>query len=104
MSEFNVELLNSLHDRSNFECSESSLDDYLKRYAHQNMKNDSARVYVAVQPDKGTRICAYFTLSAGNVDAFQFPDRVRKGWPRDVPTILVGRLAVDREFQGRGLG
>lgn len=104
MSEFNIERLDSRHDRANFECGESLLNDYLKRYARQNMKNDSARVYVAVQPDNTERICAYFTLSAGNVDALQFPDRVRKGWPRDVPTVLVGRLAVDRDFQGRGLG
>ena len=104
MSEFNIELLDSFHDRANFECGEDSLNNYLKRYARQNMKNDSARVYVAVEPDNVTRICAYFTLSAGNVDALQFPDRFRKGWPRDVPTVLVGRLAVDQEFQGRRLG
>lgn len=104
MSAFSIELLDSFHNRKNFNCGENSLNEYLQRYARQNMKNDSARVFVAVEPDDSTRICAYFTLSAGNVDALTFPDRAAKGWPRDVPTVLVGRLAVDGEFQGRGLG
>jgi len=100
---FWVELLATRHDRKRFDCGEPSLNDYLQRYARQNMNNDSARVYVAVQPDE-TRICDYFSLCAGHVDALSFPDRPRKGWPRDVPTALLGRLAVDGEFQRQGLG
>ena len=100
---FFVELLGARHDRKTFECGDISLDDYLARYARQNMSNDSARAYVAVRPDE-TRICGYFTLCAGHVDALAFPDRIRRGWPRDVPTALLGRLAVASEFQNQGLG
>ena len=103
MSDFQIERLEGRHDRKNFDCGEDSLNAYLQRYARQNVENDSARVYVATQ-NEANRICGYFTLCAGQVDALAFPDRIRKGWPRDVPTVLVGRLAVDLEFQGRGLG
>ena len=99
---FFVELLSARHDRKSFDCGEPSLNDYLQRYARQNMSNDSARVYVAVRPDE-TRICGFFTLCTGHVDALVFPDRVRRGWPRDVPTVLLGRLAVDSQFQNEGL-
>ena len=103
MSDFVIEPLAPYHDRKSFDCGESSLNDYLRRYARQNVENDSARVYVATQHEI-EQICGYFTLGASQVDALAFPDRVRKGWPRDVPTVLVGRLAVDLAFQGRGLG
>lgn len=100
---FFIEQLNKSHDKSLFDCGEPSLDNYLQRYASQNVKNDSARVYVAVQPEIA-RICGYFTLSASCVEVTNFAQRESRGWPRDVPTIHLGRIAVDREFQGQGLG
>lgn len=100
---FFIEALQKSHDKSQFHCGESSLDEYLRRYARQNMENDSTRVYVAVRPED-TRICGFFSLSAGEASVTDFPKRVARGWPRDVPTIHLGRIAVDREFQGQGLG
>ncbi len=100
---FFIEQLNKSHDKSLFDCGEPSLDNYLQRYASQNVKNDSARVYVAVRPENA-RVCGYFTLSASCVEVTNFPQRESRGWPRDVPTIHLGRIAVDREFQGQGLG
>lgn len=100
---FFIELLQKSHDKSQFNCGENSLDEYLKRYARQNVENDSARVYVAVRP-QDPRVCGFFSLSAGEASVTDFPRRVARGWPRDVPTIHLGRIAVDREFQGQGLG
>jgi ribosomal protein S18 acetylase RimI-like enzyme len=100
---FFIESFQRSHDKSSFDCGENSLNDYLQRYARQNVENDSARVYVAVRPDSA-RVCGYFTLSAGRVNITEFPGRVSKGWPRDVPTIHLGRIGVDVEFQGQGLG
>ena len=100
---FFIEQLNKSHGKSVFDCGEPSLNDYIQRYASQNVKNDAARVYVAVRPEE-PRVCGYFTLSAGRVNVTDFPQRESRGWPRDVPTIHLGRIAVDREFQGQGLG
>lgn len=100
---FFIEQLSKSHDKILFDCGESSLDEYLQRYARQNVENDSTRVYVAVRPEL-SRVCGFFTLSAGQVEIADFPKRESRGWPRDVPTIHLGRIAVDREFQGQGLG
>lgn len=100
---FFIEALSKAHDKSLFACGESSLDQYLQRYARQNVDNDSARVYVAVRPDE-PRVCGFFSLCAGEASVTDFPKRVARGWPRDVPTIHLGRIAVDRDFQGQGLG
>ncbi len=100
---FFIAALEKSHDKSRFSCGESSLDDYLKRYARQNGENDSARVYVAVRPDDA-RVCGFFSLSAGEASVTDFSKRVARGWPRDVPTIHLGRIAVDLDFQGQGLG
>ncbi|BCM91661.1 hypothetical protein IAD21_03536 [Abditibacteriota bacterium] len=100
---FFVDPLEIHHNRKTFDCGETMLNDYLKRFARQNMANGSSRTYVASQPDS-ERICAYFTLSAGAVAITDFPEDVRKGWPRLVPAVHLGRFAVDKEFQGQQLG
>jgi len=100
---FFVDPLDARHNRKNFNCGESVLNDYLNRYARQNMTIGSSRTYVATQPDSN-QICAYFTLSAGAVAISDFPEDVRKGWPRLVPAVHLGRFAVDVNFQGQQLG
>ncbi|RYG60836.1 GNAT family N-acetyltransferase [bacterium] len=100
---FFVEPLSSSHDRKNFDCGEPSLNQYLQRFAPQNTLNGSSRTYVATTADS-SRICAYFTLSAGAVATTDFPEDVRKDWPRLVPTVHLGRFAVDIEVQGQQLG
>ena len=100
---FWIESLANSHNRKNFDCGNNWLNDYLKRYARQNTANGASRTFVAVTPTE-TRICGYFTLSAGAVALNDFPEAARKGWPRLVPTVHLGRLAVDNEFQGQGLG
>lgn len=58
---FFVDPLEARHNRKFFDCGEPSLDEYLKRFARQNMANGSSRTYVAVTPDV-PRVCGYFTL------------------------------------------
>lgn len=100
---FWIESLQNHHERSDFDCGNAWLNDYLRRYARQNTANGSSRTFVAVLPTQ-TRVCGYFTLSAGAVALADFPETERKGRPRLVPTVHLGRLAVAREFQGQGLG
>ena len=100
---FFMEPLDARHNRKNFDCGEPSLDEYLQRYARQSTKSGASRTHVAVLPGE-TRVCAYLTLSAGAVALADMPEAERRGLPRLVPSIHIGRLAVDREFQGQGLG
>ena len=46
----------------------------------------------------------YYALATGSVDREDVPGKVKKNMPDPIPIILIGRLAVDREFKGRGIG
>jgi len=104
---FTLQLLDPRrHDRRGFACGEESLDTYLRRFAGQDSDRRAAVVYVLTPDDQPDRIAGYVTLANAAVVLQAVPEAARKQLPRypDVPATLVGRLAVDRAFQGRGLG
>jgi len=89
------------HDLSGFDCGEPALNDWLKQRA---LKNESrfSRTYVVVCD--GNRGVAYFCISAGAVERASAPGKVRRNAPDTIPISVIGRLAVSREYAGRGLG
>jgi GNAT superfamily N-acetyltransferase len=98
-----VEKLSSEHDRESFDCGQELLDNFLKHLATQYRKKNLGQTYVAVTPDK--RVIGYYTLSTSRVDFDNVPDDLRRQYPHiPIPVVLLGRLAVDRSFQGQGLG
>jgi GNAT superfamily N-acetyltransferase len=98
----NPEAIGDDHDVSTFDCGQPALNDYLQKFALQNHRNQSARTYVAC---RGKQVVAYYTLAAGSVRREETTARVAKGLARHpVPIVLLARLAVDRQEQGRGLG
>ncbi|TAN70196.1 MAG: GNAT family N-acetyltransferase [Methylobacter sp.] len=89
----------------NFGCGQPALDDYIRRYALQDIKRDLARVFVATPTDDLGCLAGFFTLSAGSVNCSDLPEKLAHKLPRyPVPVALIGRLAVDQAFQGKGLG
>ena len=92
--------LTAEHDLSAFDCGEPALNDWLRRQA---MKNESrfSRTYVVCE---GSRVVAYFCISAGSVERAAAPGRVRRNAPGTIPVSVIGRLAVSRDFAGIGLG
>ena len=47
----------------------------------------------------------YFSLTVGQVDSLDAPERIRKGMGRyPIPVLILARLAVARQDQGRGIG
>ena len=78
----------------------AALDDWLKRHAFANEKAGGSRTYVVCV---GRRVVGYYALATGAV-APAATGRVRRNMPDPVPVMLLGRLAVDRAFQGRGIG
>ena len=97
--------LDRSHDRAAFDCGEADLDTYLQRYARQNHESGGAKCFVAVPADAPTRILGFYTLSPASLIYARTPAIVSKGLGRyDVPVFRLGRLAVDRAMQGRGLG
>jgi GNAT superfamily N-acetyltransferase len=95
------ERLRSDHDRAEFASGEPALDDWLRRRALQNEESGASRTYVVCQ-DK--RVIAYYALAVGAVSHSGAPGRVRRNMPDPVPVMIIARLAVDRQFQGFGLG
>jgi predicted N-acetyltransferase YhbS len=94
--------LEASHDLSAFDCGAPALNEYLKKFALVNHRNQSARTYVA---RRGEVVVGYYTLAAGSVRREETPTRIAKGLSRHpVPVILLARLAVDRGEQGKGVG
>jgi GNAT superfamily N-acetyltransferase len=89
------------HDLSAFDSGEPALDDWLRRRAEQNELSGASRTYVVCD---GTRVVGYYTLAAGAVAHVDAPGRIRRNMADPVPVVVLGRLAVDRTFHGRGLG
>lgn len=100
----NIEPLNKNHDRTKFSCATASLDRYLKIQASQDMKRRISRVFVATT-EGSNRVVGFYTLSSLSVAAKSLPTILARKLPRHpLPTALIGRLAVDSEWQGKGLG
>ncbi len=90
------------HDRGQFDSGEQALDDWLRRYAGQNRRRDTAATWVIATPDG--RVVAYASLAMTAIDRSAAPRAVVKQAPDPVPALLLGRLAVDKQFAGLGLG
>jgi ribosomal protein S18 acetylase RimI-like enzyme len=92
-------------EATNFSCGQSALDDYIRRYAAQDVRRNVARVFLATPDDDPQRLAGFFTLSAGSVNCTDLPSSLARKLPRyPVPVALIGRLAVAVAFQGKGLG
>lgn len=102
--------LDASHDLDGFECGVPALDDWLKRQARNNAAQGATHTYVvtaAALPSTtaGTQpVVAYFALAAGAVAVAAAPGKVRRNMPDPIPVVVLGRLAIDRRCQGRGLG
>ena len=95
------EKLSAQLDLSCFDSGEPALDEWLRRRALQNEASGASRTYV-VCVEK--RVVGYYTLAVGAVALANAPGRVRRNMPDPLPVMVLGRLAVDREYQCRGIG
>lgn len=103
--EWREEALSRRHDRAGFDCGVPALNEYLQRYARQQHEGGGARTFVAVPLDTSATILGYYTISPGAIAFAKTPARLTRKLGRyDVPVFRLGRLAVSRPLQGRGLG
>jgi GNAT superfamily N-acetyltransferase len=89
------------HDVSAFDSGVPALDRWLKQRALDNEKSRASRTYVV---SAAGRVVGYHALASGAVALFGAPGRVRRNMPDPIPVMILGRLAVDREHNGRGIG
>lgn len=94
-------LLSAEHALDDFTCGVASLDEWLKRRAYPNQVSGASRTYVATE---GRRVVGYYCLASGALALNIAPSPVRRNMPDPVPMAVLGRLAIDRLWQGKGLG
>jgi GNAT superfamily N-acetyltransferase len=93
------------HDLSRFANGvHPSLDEWLRQRARAS-EGLSARTYVVCPSDEPDRVVGYFSISTAVTQRAALPSaKLRRGMPEQVPLLLVGRLAVDAPWRGRGVG
>lgn len=97
------EPLASQHRLEGFDCGKPALNDRLLRHARQAQGSGSAKTFLLADGDD--RVAGYFSLTVGQVDTLEAPEPIRKGMGRyPVPVVILARLAVSREYHGRGIG
>jgi GNAT superfamily N-acetyltransferase len=92
------------HKTGEFDSGAPTLDRWLRAYAGQSQRRDVARTFVTA--DLKLNVVGYYTLVASEVEHDSASSPVRAGVSRHfpIPVCLIARLAVDRSWQGRGLG
>ncbi|KKD36167.1 GNAT family N-acetyltransferase [Limnoraphis robusta] len=95
------EKLNSSHQIDNFDSGNHQLNDWLKKRALKNELEGGSRTYVVCV---GNVVIGYYCLASGAVAQTIATDRVRRNMPDPIPVMVIGRLAVDRQWQGKGIG
>jgi len=102
---YHIRPLDASINVASFQCGREHLDDYIRRYASQDVRRNVARVFVAIPENNPQQLAGFFTLSAGSVSCSSLPASLARKLPRyPVPVALIGRLAVRTNFQGKGLG
>lgn len=97
------EPLNVGHNIADFCCSDQGLNEWLKKKALKNHSTGISRVYV-ICAQNGQRVIGYYCLSTGSVQRKMAPGAYRRNSPEFLPVIVLGRLAIDQSYCGKGLG
>jgi len=95
------EPLSEAHELNDFISGETSLDDWLKRRAWPNQVSGASRTFVIAE---GRRVIGYYALASGAITVSIGVGRFRRNMPDPIPVVVLGRLAINRSQQGRGLG
>lgn len=97
-----IEKLQREHDLEAFDCGQQELNRFLQKYALPNQYSDGAQTYVGLVD---TLVVGYHSLATGSVEQERAPARVKKGLAsHSISILLLARLAVDRQWQGQGIG
>jgi GNAT superfamily N-acetyltransferase len=95
------EPLRAEHDVSAFDSGEPALDEWLRKRALANEQSGASRTYVITADG---RVVGFYCLAAGSVAKQAATGHIRRNMPDPIPVMTIGRLAIDHNFQGRGLG
>lgn len=89
------------HELAEFHSGVPELDDWLRRRARANQAGGASRTFVVCAEN---RVIAYYALASGAVKQPEAPGHFRPNMPDPKPVAVLGRLAIDQSYQGRGIG
>jgi GNAT superfamily N-acetyltransferase len=95
------EPLSDDHRIDAFDSGEPVLDEWLRRRAWANQESGASRTYVVCE---AKRVVAWYALASGAIAQAGVPGKFRRNMPDSIPVVVLARLAVDRNYQGRGVG
>ena len=98
--------LDHKHNRADFMCGKGLLDNYFWTMAKQDVKRKLSACFVLVD-NETNKVAGYYTLSSSSISNELIPETFKKMLPKSylsIPTVLLGRLAIDKDFQAKGLG
>lgn len=102
MTSFRIEKLTRRHAVDQFDCGEDALNRFLIRFALSNQQANASQTYLGLADDA---VIGFYTLVVGEVAFNDAPERLTKGLARHpVPIMLLARLAVSIDWQGKGVG
>lgn len=95
------EPISRTHLLDTFESGEPVLDHWLKHHALDNNSRGASRTFVVHDHH---RVIGYYSLATGSITTLKAPGKVRRNMPNPIPVMVLGRLAVDQDWQKHGIG
>jgi GNAT superfamily N-acetyltransferase len=93
--------LTTAHQVTDFDCGVDSLNEWLCKRAWKNQVIDVSRTFVICD---GESVIGYYCLSSAAISRVEMPKGKQRNMPDPIPAALIGRLAVDRRYQGKKIG
>jgi GNAT superfamily N-acetyltransferase len=105
LPDWHEEPISKKHDRASFDSGEPALNEFLRHHARQSHDKGAAKSFLVLSNADSKTILGFYSLGPASLEYARTPEIVRKGLARhDVPVFRLGRLAVNRQVQGQGLG
>ena len=95
-------VLNTTHDLTRFQSGEPALDSWLRQRALNNLELGASRTYVVCPVDSDV-VVGFYSLGMGQVLALDVPGSMRRNMPNSIPAVILGRVAVDKKWQGKDI-
>ncbi|HJM49529.1 MAG TPA: GNAT family N-acetyltransferase [Alphaproteobacteria bacterium] len=95
--------LTAVHDLSEFDCGNSAINTWLRKRALKNEESGATRTFVVCEKDSN-RVVAFVGLTVGGISRKEVTVKLKRNMPDSVPVAIIGRLGVDLNHSGQGIG
>ncbi|MEB0141209.1 MULTISPECIES: GNAT family N-acetyltransferase [unclassified Undibacterium] len=97
--------MSTVHDRETFDCGNEALNSFFKNVAGQHDSKSVSKTFVIADDEDRARVAGFYTLAMRKLTPKeQLPPEIAKRLPASLPGITLARLAVDKNYQRRGVG